>query len=97
MGVFQVLGTLLFFALCLCGFVCGGIAFVNNFRAIANRKERRRGFFGRYPSLLTVIFDADEFTQRGLAARRWVIVGLIGFFVFGLLAVTVGITTGVAH
>lgn len=92
----QVIGTLGFFAACLAGMACVIVATINMFRALANRRDGAP-LTSSDRSLFSVLFWPAQFTQHGLDARRWVIYGFIGFWVFAALAVTIGVLTGVAR
>jgi hypothetical protein len=92
----KVIGLIAFAAMLFGGIVCWFVSVVDIFRAVASRKEGVPLFAG-FGGPFSVLFRPQDLTERGLAARRWVAFGFIGFFVCALSGALVGVMTGVAH
>jgi hypothetical protein len=52
--------------------------------------------FGLWVSPINVLFSKPLLTERGLQARRWYILSMVGFLLFWTIGVLVGIVTGIA-
>ena len=89
----RVLATIAFIILCLTGMASAVVELANMFRAAACRKPGT----SLYVNPFNILLEPAKLTAPGLAARRWIFYGLVGFIVCGAAALVVGITTGVAH
>jgi hypothetical protein len=86
----KVLGSLVWFATFLGIAVSWFVAVINMYRMISNRKEGVPLFPNWYESPGNIIFRPHQLTDRGLAARRWCIYGVVGFFVCWAVAFGIG-------
>ena len=83
--------------------VCGlsGIAlvFLTMVNAVMMVRYRKPGVPRAYSgySAFNIIFRPGDLTERGLRARRRVIVGVVGWLVCFVLFLAVGTATGVLH
>lgn len=93
----KVVGLVAMVAVVCAGFYFVIIATVNMFRAVANRKEGVPLFPRWWIGPFTILVRPHQLTERGLAARRRVMYGTIGFFVCWLLGIAIGVVTGVAR
>jgi len=73
------------------------VCFVNMFRAVAHRKDGVPIFPSWYESPFNILFQPSQLTDQGLSARRWCFYGFGGFWIFGAVAMAIGLLTGVAH
>jgi hypothetical protein len=88
-----------FIVLCLAGMACAAMAMVNIYRAGSNRKVDAPPvpWYDSEFNMFNILFCPSDLNVHGLAARRRVIQGLIGFAACFAVGLAVGILSGVAH
>jgi hypothetical protein len=81
------------------GMACGLMAMVNVYRAGSNRKPDSPPvpWYDSPFNMLNILFCPGDLNVHGLAARRRVIQGLVGFALCWVAGLAVGVLSGVAH
>ena len=97
MSAFQVIGYIGFVASCVGAVACRFVIVVNMFRAVALQKPDVPLRWSLRESPFNILFRPNDLTKRGKTARSWCSFGVVGFLLSFLLAVLVGVVTGVGQ